>query len=270
MEQLSSYPGINLQSIPIYLLLLLISTLRIGAFLLSSPFFGSRMVPLPVRIVFSFGIGIWVLNNIKMPSLAILVSSDLLPIVLQELFIGLTCGLTLAICFGAVILAGEKIAATSGLAFASQIDPTNGAQSPVISQIFSLFLLVLFFSLNGHLVIFKLLFNSYEGMPIGGVVEYKNMIKHALTSAGFLFRTAVMIVLPIVSILFFMNLGVGFITKSAPQLNLFSFGFPMTILGTFFALYFSVDALQFVFGELIDDALGIIKVVLESVANGGK
>tara|TARA_B100000683_G_scaffold152585_1_gene147553 strand:- start:366 stop:500 length:135 start_codon:yes stop_codon:yes gene_type:complete len=44
----------------------------------------------------------------------------------------------------------------------------------------------------------------------------------------------------------------------------------MTILGTFFALYFSVDALQFVFGELIDDALGIIKVVLESVANGGK
>ncbi|MGB0546221.1 MAG: flagellar biosynthetic protein FliR [Paracoccaceae bacterium] len=268
MEQLTSYPGISLQSVPIYLLLLLLSTLRIGAFLLSSPFFGSRMVPLPVRIVFSFGIGVWVLNNVKLPKWEILVGADLLPIVLQEIFIGLTCGLTLSICFGAVILAGEKIAATSGLAFASQVDPTSGAQSPVISQIFSLFLLVLFFSLNGHLVIFELLFASYKGLPIGSAIEYKNMIEQALTSAGFLFRTAVMIVLPIVSILFFMNIGIGFITKSAPQLNLFSFGFPMTILGTFFALYFSVDALQFVFSELIDEALRIVKAVLGVIDNG--
>ena len=108
MDQIASYPGISLQSVPIYLLLLLLSTLRIGAFLLSSPFFGSRMVPLQVRIVFSFGIGVWVLNNIKLPSWETLISSDLIPIVLQEIFIGLTCGMTLSICFGTVILAGEK------------------------------------------------------------------------------------------------------------------------------------------------------------------
>ena len=57
----------------------------------------------------------------------------------------------------------------------------------------------------------------------------------------------------------------GFITKSAPQLNLFSFGFPLTILGTFFALYFSVDALQYVFSGLIDEAIGYVK----SILNGG-
>ncbi len=226
------------------------------------------MVPLPVRIVFSFGIGVWVLTNIKLPPLEILVGIDLLPIVLQEVFIGLSCGMILSICFGTVILAGEKIAATSGLAFASQVDPSNGAQSPVISQIFSLFLLVLFFSLNGHLVIFEMIFLSYESLPIGGMVEYKKIIENSLSSTNFLFKTAVMIVLPIVSILFFMNIGIGFITKSAPQLNLFSFGFPMTILGTFFALYFSVDALQFVFAELIDEAIGIVKVVLGDLGDG--
>jgi flagellar biosynthetic protein FliR len=196
------------------------------------------------------------------------VGIDLLPIILQEVFIGLSCGMVLSICFGTVILAGEKIAATSGLAFASQVDPSSGAQSPVISQIFSLFLLVLFFSLNGHLVIFDLLFKSYESLPIGGMVEYKKIIENSLTSTNFLFKTAVVIVLPIVSILFFMNIGIGFITKSAPQLNLFSFGFPMTILGTFFALYFSVDALQFVFAELIDEAIGIVKTVLGDLGDG--
>tara|TARA_Y100000739_G_scaffold203448_1_gene189466 strand:- start:58 stop:738 length:681 start_codon:yes stop_codon:yes gene_type:complete len=226
------------------------------------------MVPLPVRIVFSFGIGVWVLSNIKLPPLEILVGIDLLPIILQEVFIGLSCGMVLSICFGTVILAGEKIAATSGLAFASQVDPSSGAQSPVISQIFSLFLLVLFFSLNGHLVIFELIFQSYERLPIGGMVEYKKIIENSLSSTNFLFKTAVVIVLPIVSILFFMNIGIGFITKSAPQLNLFSFGFPMTILGTFFALYFSVDALQFVFSELIDEAIGIVKMVLGDLGDG--
>ncbi len=226
------------------------------------------MVPLPVRIVFSFGIGVWVLSNIKLPPLEILVGIDLLPIILQEVFIGLSCGMVLSICFGTVILAGEKIAATSGLAFASQVDPSSGAQSPVISQIFSLFLLVLFFSLNGHLIIFDLIFKSYESLPIGGMVEYKNIIENSLSSTNFLFKTAVVIVLPIVSILFFMNIGIGFITKSAPQLNLFSFGFPMTILGTFFALYFSVDALQFVFAELIDEAIGIVKTVLGDLGDG--
>jgi flagellar biosynthetic protein FliR len=226
------------------------------------------MVPLPVRIVFSFGVGVWVLSNIKLPPLEILVGIDLLPIILQEVFIGLSCGMVLSICFGTVILAGEKIAATSGLAFASQVDPSSGAQSPVISQIFSLFLLVLFFSLNGHLVIFELIFQSYERLPIGGMVEYKKIIENSLSSTNFLFKTAVVIVLPIVSILFFMNIGIGFITKSAPQLNLFSFGFPMTILGTFFALYFSVDALQFVFAELIDEAIGIVKTVLGDLGDG--
>ena len=53
-----------------------------------------------------------------------------------------------------------------------------------------------------------------------------------------------------------------------PQLNLLSFGFPLTILGTFFALYFSVDALQFVFGELIEQSLEYVKLVLLGGQNG--
>ena len=99
-------------------------------------------------------------SQLKFPPLEFLVSAKLLPIIFQELFIGLTCGLVINILFSSVILAGEKIAATSGLAFAAQIDPTSGAQSPVISQIFQLFLLVLFFSLNGHLIVFELFYKK--------------------------------------------------------------------------------------------------------------
>ena len=265
MQALEGLSGISLQSLPIYLLLLMISSLRIGAFLVASPFFGSRMVPLTVRIVFSIALGMGLVSQLKFPPLDFLVGAKLLPIIFQELFIGISCGLVLNILFSSVILAGEKIAATSGLAFAAQIDPTSGAQSPVISQIFQLFLMILFFSLNGHLVVFELFYNSYQIVPIGSFYNFQDVIQEAINSSNSIYQNAVIIVLPIVSILFFMNLGIGFITKSAPQLNLFSFGFPLTILGTFFALYFSVDALQYVFSGLIDEAIGYVK----SILNGG-
>ena len=266
MQALEGLSGISLQSLPIYLLLLMISSLRMGAFLVASPFFGSRMIPLTVRIVFAIALGIGLVSHLKFPPIESLVGVKLVPIIFQELFIGIACGLVLNILFSSVILAGEKIAATSGLAFAAQIDPTSGAQSPVISQIFQLFLLILFFSVNGHLIVFELFYKSYEMVPIGSFYNFKDVVEEAINSTNSIYQNAVIIVLPIVSILFFMNLGIGFITKSAPQLNLFSFGFPLTILGTFFALYFSVDALQYVFSGLIDEVIGTVK----SILNGGE
>ena len=269
MHALEGLSGISLQSLPIYLLLLMVSSLRIGAFLVASPFFGSRMIPLTVRIVFAIALGIGLVSHLKFPPVEFLVGAKLVPIIFQELFIGIACGLVLNILFSSVILAGEKIAATSGLAFAAQIDPTSGAQSPVISQIFQLFLLILFFSVNGHLIIFELFYKSYEMVPIGSFYNFKDVIQEAINSTNSIYQNAVIIVLPIVSILFFMNLGIGFITKSAPQLNLFSFGFPLTILGTFFALYFSVDALQYVFSGLIDEAIGYVKSILTGGGSNG-
>ena len=269
MQGLEGISGLDLQTLPIYLLFLMLASLRVGAFLVASPFFGSRMIPLTVRIVFSISLGLGLVTQIKFPDLEQIVGANLIPIIFQEVFIGLACGMVLNICFSSVILAGEKIAATSGLALAAQIDPTSGAQSPVISQIFQLFLLVLFFSLNGHLIIFDLLFKSFSFAPIGSFYSFDLVIEKAISSTNTIYSNAVIIVLPIVSILFLMNLGIGFITKSAPQLNLFSFGFPLTILGTFFVLYFSVDALQFVFSGLIDEAIGFVKAILnEGVANG--
>ncbi|MEL0086262.1 MAG: flagellar biosynthetic protein FliR, partial [Paracoccaceae bacterium] len=123
-------------------------------------------------------------------------------------------------------------------------------------------------SLNGHLVIFELLYKSYETLPLGSLNDLNSMFALGIEASSTIYEQAVIIVLPIVSLLFLMNLGIGFITKSAPQLNLFSFGFPLTILGTFFALYFSVDALQFVFSDLIDRSLNFVRLVLAGGNDG--
>ena len=62
MEQVEMFSGLELQSLVVFILTLFVASLRVGAFLVASPFFGSRMVPLPVRIVFSFALGLGALQ----------------------------------------------------------------------------------------------------------------------------------------------------------------------------------------------------------------
>ena len=268
INELEALPGLELQELFTFLILLLIASLRVGAFLISAPFFGGRMVPLQIRIVFSFCLGFWILGTLQFPDQNTLLGPKLLLIVLQELFIGLTVGLVLNICFAAVSLAGEKIAATSGLAFASQVDPTGGGQSPVISQIFMIFLIVVFFSVNGHLIVLGLIYKSFEFYPLGQFTSYGDLISAGLSASDILFKSAAIIVLPVVIVLLFVNIAIGFITKSAPQLNLFSFGFPMTLIGAFLILFYSVDAIAFAFKDLIQEILDLVMSLLVRPSDG--
>ena len=268
VNELGALPGLELQELFTFLVLILIASLRVGAFLISAPFFGGRMVPLQIRIVFSFCLGFWILGTLQFPQQSVLVGPKLILIVMQEIFIGLTVGLVLNICFAAVSLAGEKIAATSGLAFASQVDPTGGGQSPVISQIFMLFLIVVFFSVNGHLIILGLIYKSFTLYPLGQLVNYGDLIAAGLSASDILFRSAAIIVLPIVIVLLFVNIAIGFITKSAPQLNLFSFGFPMTLIGAFLILFYSVDAISFAFKDLIQLIIDLLMSFLLEKTDG--
>ena len=268
VNELGALPGLELQELFTFLILLLIASLRVGAFLVSAPFFGGRMVPLQIRIVFSFCLGFWVLGTLEFPSLSILLGPKLILIIMQELFIGLTVGLVLNIGFAAVSLAGEKIAATSGLAFAATVDPTGGGQSPVISQIFMMFLIVTFFTINGHLMVLGFIYKSFEYYPLGEFTTYSDLVSAGLSASEILFKSAAMIMLPIVVILIFVNIAVGFITKSAPQLNLFSFGFPMTLIGAFLILYFSVDAIAFAFKDLLLEIIDLLMSLLVELDDG--
>ena len=268
VNELGALPGLELQELFTFLILLLIASLRVGAFLVSAPFFGGRMVPLQIRIVFSFCLGFWVLGTLEFPSLSILLGPKLILIIMQELFIGLTVGLVLNIGFAAVSLAGEKIAATSGLAFAATVDPTGGGQSPVISQIFMMFLIVTFFTINGHLMVLGFIYKSFEYYPLGEFTTYGDLVSAGLSASEILFKSAAMIMLPIVVVLIFVNIAVGFITKSAPQLNLFSFGFPMTLIGAFLILYFSVDAIAFAFKDLLLEIIDLLMSLLVELDDG--
>ena len=270
LNSIPQVPASALNFIFIALFELLFLSLRIGSFLIAAPFFGSRMVPLNVRIILIFSLAIFLQGWVVTPDFINLTTSKLILTIFIELALGLTAGLVFAIAFATVSVAGENIAATSGLSFAMQVDPATGTQAPIVSQFLTLFILMIFFATDSHLVVFSILLESYAYIPIGADIDFKRLYEVGFLTSEKLFKNAALIMLPIVGVLVLINLAVGIITRSAPQLNLFSFGFPITILSVMFLLFLAVAPLSQMFLEVIENHILILSDLFQEVTRGRK
>ena len=267
-KDVNAFPGLNLNNIVTVLPLFFLATVRVGSFVLSSPLFGMRAVPTPIRVVISFILGLAVVSFTGLPSEDLLSSLNFIFVVLVEIAVGLTAGLIVTIWFSSVALAGEKMATSAGLGYAAQIDPQAGGQTPVVSVILNLFLIVLFVSLDGHLLMLRVFFESFSILPIGSMPPPMVLIGAGIKAAGSMFVAASLIMLPVVGIILMINVSAGIMTRSAPQLNLFSFVFPVTILGAFIILYFSTGTMALAFSDLIFSSIEALEDLMLGISDG--
>ena len=164
---LDPLPGLELNNLIDYLFLFFLSSIRLSSFLISSPFLGSRNIPLQAKIVFAMVLGFFNFGYMTNIELNQNLMDNLLPIIIIEALIGIASGLTLTIWFSAASMAGEKIAMATGLGFSALVDPETGGQTPVISIVLDLFLLTIFVSLNGHLLAIDFIIKSQEVLELG-------------------------------------------------------------------------------------------------------
>ena len=268
-EGVGALRGLKLQTLIELVAQFLFASLRIGSFLLSSPLFGAKFVILPVRILICVGLTIVVVSlNPILPSIELIASFQGFIIAATEISIGLAAGLILTIFFAAASLAGEKIASSSGLSMATAVDPTSGSSSPVMAQILTLLLLVIFMSLDGHLTVIRTIIDSYEFLPIGKFPNTESIFTAGLEAANSMWRIAAVIMLPYSMVLLLINVSIGVITRSAPTLNLFSFAFPITMLSVFFIIYLSAGSIGNGLSNLAGTAIISMQEMLESMING--
>ena len=76
-----------------------------------------------------------------------------------------------------------------------------------------------------------------------------------------MFYTGGLIMLPVVGSLLMANIAIGVITRSSPQLNMFSFAFPVTLLLAFFVLYLSSRTIGNAFSDLTKNALESVEIL---------
>ena len=225
--------------------------MRISAMLMAIPVVGTRLVSVRIRILMAMAITFLVMPLLpEMPAVDPLSAAGL-TISVQQVLIGLAMGFTLQMVMAALTIAGEAIAMTMGLGFASMVDPANGVNVPVLSQFFLIMGTLMFLALGGHLMIIQLLVSSFNSLPISPIGVERESLFALVSFASQMFIGAVWIALPALISILVITLAMGVMTRAAPQLNIFSVGFPVTMLMGFIILMLVMPSLLPRFNQLL-------------------
>lgn len=217
--------------------------IRISAFLLTAPFFSIRAVSVRIRVLLAVLLTWMVYPLTDWPLLDPFSAIGLREAFLQ-VFIGALMGLLLQIVNAALIIGGQAISASMGLSMANMVDPNMG-NVPVIAQFLVICSTLIFVGLGGHVIVISLLLESFQVLPIGQLVQVKSLMALTIEWSSMMFLGAVMIGLPLMSSLLFINIGLGVITRAAPALNIFAVGFPAMILAGIVLLSLSMTSIGF-------------------------
>jgi flagellar biosynthetic protein FliR len=206
---------------------LLFPFLRILALVFSAPMLGHTVMPVNMKVALSLLLALG--TAALLPSPVALDSPRALEFGLRELAIGFSLGIAMQMVFAAAELAGDAVGLQMGLGFAFFVDPQHAGTSPLVGTFYSTLTALLFFALDAHLLMIAGVIHSFASFPVGSPLAMSDW--HALAAGGAeMFRLALGIALPVIVGLMIANIGLGVLSRAAPQLNLFAVGFPATLI----------------------------------------
>lgn len=204
--------------------------LRVLAMFSVAPVYSVRSIPMRAKIGLAFLVALSAQGVLATQPLIPVNGTQALGAVLQQVGVGLVIGFAARLVFGSVELAGELIGLQMGLSFASFFDPMTNRQSSAVSSFMGNIATLLFVVINGHLMLLMAVIKSFEAFPAdGNFLQALAQLKLYQLGAD-LFSSALWIALPVIGLLLFVNLMLGVISRVAPQMNIFSVGFPVTLV----------------------------------------
>ena len=226
------------------------------------PLFSIQAVPARVRLILSVVITLVVMPLLPPLPTVEMFSAPGLMVAISQIMIGLTTGFILQLVFATVVFAGQGIALSMGLGFSTMVDPQNGQQVPVISQIYTITATLIFISLDGHLLLIQMLLDSFKSLPIGMEGIAKAGIWDIIEWSGRVFAGGLLLAMPIVAALLLVNIIFGVAARAAPQLQIFSVGFPVTLMLGLLLVWKTLPDVLDQFSGLLTDSYDLIGQLL--------
>ena len=203
---------------------------RTGAFLMTIPVFAHVAIPRIVRVWL-----ILTMTVLMFPSATI--AADRMPsttlgltvVIVGELAVGFLMGFSVITLFAAVQFAGHLIGLQMGLAVANIFDPMSAGEISVIGEFYYLLSLLVFILINGHHYALDALIRSFDLVPLGGAVFGQDIGRFLTNLTAMVFTLAIKLSAPVVITLLIVNVVLGILSRTVPQMNVFIVGFPLSI-----------------------------------------
>ena len=221
--------GIDIQAL-FTPLMALVLPFRILAFLQFAPVLDNRAFSRRIKIAAALALSIIITpmlpNNVVLSEL---LSMRTVLLIGEQLLWGFLFGMALQLVFVTLQTAGHILSMNMGLGMAMMNDPVNGSSTTVISQIIYVFCALLFFIMDGHLLLVTILFKGFSYWPIGQAINQPTLTL-IVQGLGWIMASATLIALPTTFVMLIVQGGFGLLNRVSPTLNLFSLGFPISML----------------------------------------
>ncbi len=234
-----------------------LAAVRMVAFIVIAPPFSTGAIPLRVKGMLAMGLALAVsprAAQVAEPSSG----GAFLGALVLELVVGALLGFLVYLAFAAVQSAGGLIDLFGGFSLAQGFDPQSMVNGAQFARLFQMTAVALLFASGGYLLVIGGLLRSYEAIPVAtasiDVVDAELLI----TASSQLLLAAVQIAGPLLVVLVLADIGLGLLTRVAPQLNALALGFPLKIFLTLILVVPAFIGLPAVVDALVGDAVGMM------------
>lgn len=239
----------NLLEILPYFLLMFV---RMTSFFLVAPLFSNRGLPTRFKIGLGFFLAL-VAFSANMNEVTIFLDGYYLFLIMKEVFVGVALGFTAALMLYAVQVAGAFIDFQMGFALANVMDPQTGAQVPIMGHFKYTLSLLFLLIVDGHHLMLDGVMRSFQLVPVESIsfsLENGEVGRFITTLFLQMFMIAMQMALPVVGALFLVDVALGILAKTVPQLNIFAVGFPLKIFAGFIMILLAMPVFFYVLQNL--------------------
>jgi flagellar biosynthetic protein FliR len=196
---------------------------RLAGMMLFAPLFGSARIPRRVKALLVLILALGVtggVNPVRLPES----TWQLAGAIGGEMAFGLAMGMVLSLVFIAAQWAGEMIGQQMGLNLGSVFDPQFGGQGSVLGDMYFMLTLVVFLTVGGHRSMLEGVRASFDALPLMTVGVDRTLFDTLAGLLGGATVLAVRLAAPMLVTMLIVDLVLGLIGKTMPQMNVMSAG----------------------------------------------
>lgn len=188
-------------------------------------------------------------------------------LLLKEFAVGFLLGFIMELMDMIFTFAGTVMDFQMGISMAQVYDPQSGVQISLTGKILQIYYMLIFFAVDGHLVLMRILLNAGELVPYGQVAISTNAAEMAMEIFYDCVILAVKLSFPLIAFEFILEIVVGVLMKINPQVNIFILSIQLRLLCGFIMMIILVDPINSFIGDVISDFMKYMSRILR-VAGG--
>ena len=218
-----------------------------------APIFSSFPTPNSVKVGLSVFIAFLIFPTVMSANLVIPENMISMTVFLaKEFAIGALIGFLANLIFVSCQIGAEMVSIQAGLSFSNVMDPSTGANTTSLSQLYIIPLSLVFLSTHAHDTLFLALAHSFKAVKPGfDVLITSNFVQQIVQQTAELFTVAIGLVLPVFGVLFVLEVLFGFISKMMPKMNIFMLSLPLKIYLTFLLMLMFLEPTCKFFGNML-------------------